>query len=221
VRRIAVLVFIGVVLLVLVVGQLVLPGIAEQRLRDRLSHNGTVLSVKVSAFPAITLLWHHADKVVIRMASYESASGKLGSQLDEAGGVGTLDASTQVFRSGLLTLRNASLHKHGDQLTGTATVTEQDLRGAVPFLDNVQPVASGSGALTLRGSATLFGVNATADATVAAQDGKLVVAPNVPFGGLATLTLFDDPHLAIEDVGASPAAGGFTVSATARLRSGG
>ncbi len=216
-RRIAVLVFIGVVLLVLVAGQLVLPGIAEQRLRDRLSHNGSVLSVKVSAFPAITLLWHHADKVVIRMASYESASGKLGGQLDEADGVGTLDASTQVFRSGLLTLRNASLRKRGDELTGTATVTEQDLRGAVPFLDNVQPVASGNGTLTLRGSATLFGVTATADATVAAQDGKLVVAPNVPFGGLATLTLFDDPHLAIEDVSASPAAGGFTVSATAHL----
>jgi hypothetical protein len=218
VRRIAVLVLIGVVLLVLVVGQLVLPGIAEQRLRDRLSHNGTVLSVKVSAFPAITLLWHHADKVVIRMASYQSGSGSLGGQLDEASDVGTLEASTQVFRSGLLTLRNASLHKHGDQLTGTATVTEQDLRTAVPFIDNVQPVASsGDGTLTLRGSATLLGVTATVDATVAAQNGKLVVAPNIPFGGLATLTLFDDPNLAVENVSASPAAGGFTVSATARL----
>jgi hypothetical protein len=218
VRRIAVLVSIGVVLLVLVVGQLVLPGIAEQRLRDRLSQNGTLLSVKVSAFPAITLLWHHADKVVIRMSSYQAGSGSLGGQLDEASDVGKLDASTQVFRSGLLTLRNASLHKRGDQLTGTATVTEQDLRTAVPFLDNVQPVASpGDGTLTLRGSATLFGVTATADATVAAQDGKLVVAPTVPFGGLATLTLFDDPHLAIENVSSSPSAGGFTVSATARL----
>ena len=217
-RRIAVLVLIGVVLFVLVVGQLVLPGIAEQRLRDRLSHNGTVLSVKVSAFPAFTLLWHHADKVVIRMASYQSGSGSLGGQLDEASDVGTLEASTQVFRSGLLTLRNASLHKHGDQLTGTATVTEQDLRTAVPFIDNVQPVASsGDGTLTLRGSATLLGVTATVDATVAAQNGKLVVAPNIPFGGLATLTLFDDPHLAIENVSASPAAGGFTVSATGRL----
>ena len=216
-RRIAVLVIVGVVLLVLVVGQLVLPGIAAQRLRDRLSHNGTVLSVKVSAFPAITLLWHHANKVVIRMASYQSGSGSLGGQLDEASDVGTLDASTQLFRSGLLTLRNASLHKHGDQLTGTATVTEQDLRAAVPFLDNVQPVASGGGTLTLRGTATLFGLTASADATVAAQDGKLVVAPDVPFGGLATLTLFADPHLAVESVSASPAPGGFRVSATARL----
>lgn len=216
-RRIVVLVVVGVIIVAFVVGQLVLPGVAERRLRDRLSRNGTVLSVHVNAFPAITLLWHHAGKVVIRMASYQSGSGSLGGQLDEASDVGTLEASTQVFRSGLLTLRNASLHKHGDQLTGTATVTEQDLRTAVPFLDNVQPVASGDGTLTLRGTATLFGLTASADATVTAQDGKLVVAPNVPFGGLATLTLFSDPHLAIEGVSASPASGGFTVSATARL----
>jgi hypothetical protein len=217
VRRIAVLVVVGVFLVVFVVAQLLLPGIAERRVRDRLSRRGTVLSVQVNAFPAITLLWHHADKVVIRMASYQSGSGSLGGQLDEASAVGTLDASTQVFRSGLLTLRNASLHKHGDQLTGTATVTEQDLRTAVPFLDNVQPIASGGGTLTLRGTATLFGLTASVDATVAAQEGKLVVTPNVPFGGLATLTLFSDPHLAIENVSASPASGGFTVSATARL----
>jgi hypothetical protein len=218
VRRIALLAGAGVVLLVLVVAQLALPGIAAQRLRDQLARHGTVLGVQVDAFPAITLLWHHADKVVIRMASYQAGAGSVGQQLAQAGDVGSLDASTAVFRSGLLTLRDASLHKHGAELTGTATVTEQDLRTAVPFLDNVQPVASGDGALTLRGTATLFGLSASADATVAAQDGKIVVTPNVPFGGLATLTLFNNPRVAVESVSASPAAGGFTVSATARLK---
>ncbi len=217
-RRIALLASAGVVLLVLVVAQLVLPGIAEQRLRDQLARNGTVLSVHVEAFPAITLLWRHADKVVIRMASYQAGSGSLGGQLAQAGDAGSLDASTGVFHSGLLTLRRASLHKHGEELTGTATVTQSDLRAAVPFLDNVQPVASSNGSLTLRGTATLLGVTASADATVAAQDGKLVVAPDVPFGGLATLTLFDNPHVAVQDVGASPADGGFTVSASGRLK---
>ena len=47
-----------------------LPGIAAQRLRDRLSRSGRVLEVKVEAFPAIELLWHQADRVVVRMASY-------------------------------------------------------------------------------------------------------------------------------------------------------
>src|SRR5207248_45620 len=62
VRRIIAIATVGVIVLLLVVAQLVLPGIAEQRLRDRLSRNGTVIQVHVSAFPAIELLWHHADR---------------------------------------------------------------------------------------------------------------------------------------------------------------
>ena len=44
-----------------------------------------------------------ADKVVIRMASYQAGAGSVGQQLAQAGDVGSLDASTAVFRSGLLT----------------------------------------------------------------------------------------------------------------------
>jgi hypothetical protein len=205
------------VVLLLIVAQLVLPRIAEQLLRDRLSAHGRVLEVQVSAFPAIELLWHNADKVVVRMANYRSTTGRLSSLLDEAANVGTLDASAAIVQSGLLTLRNARLIKRGDELIGSATVTESDLRAAVPFLDNVRPLASSNGALTLRGSATLFGVTASADATVAAQNGRLVVTPDVPFGGLVTITLFNDPHVRVQSVVATPAPGGFTVTARAHL----
>ena len=84
-RRIAVLATAGVVLLVLVLAQLLLPGIAAQRLRDDLQKSGTVLEVKVSAFPAIKLLWHQADSVVVRMGSYRSGVSHLGSTLAGAG----------------------------------------------------------------------------------------------------------------------------------------
>jgi hypothetical protein len=208
---------VAVVVLVFGVAQLVLPGIAAQQLRDRLSKNGRVLSVSVSAFPAIELLWHDADKVVVRMASYRSGTGHLNSLLDEAGGVGALTASATVLTDGLLTVHDATLVKHGDELTGTARVTEADLRAAVPFIDDVVPVASSGGQLTLRGTATFLGVSATVDATVSAQNGKLVVSPDVPFGGLATVTLFDDPHVQVQGVSASPTPGGFAVTATARL----
>jgi hypothetical protein len=202
------------VLLLLVLAQLLLPGIAAQQLRDRLSKNGRVLSVSVSAFPAIELLWHDADSVTVRMASYRSGSGHLNSQLDQAGGVGSLHASATVLTDGLLTLHDATLVKRGSQLVGSATVTESDIRAAVPFIQNVVPVASSDGQLTLRGTATVLGVSATADATVSAQAGKLVVAPDVPL--LPAFTLFDDPHVSVEGVSASPSAGGFTVVAHAR-----
>lgn len=217
-RRIAILVAGGVVLVVLVVAQLVLPGIAEQRLRDRLSHNGTVLHVEVHAFPAIELLWHHADRVVIRMGSYQSTTGDLGSLLGQTADVGSLDASASELNTGLLTLRSATLRKRGSELTGSAQITESDLQAALPILQSVTPVSSGNGQLTLRGTASLLGVTATVDATVRVQNGSLVVEPNVPFGGLATLTVFGDPHVDVQGVSASPTADGFTASAQARLR---
>jgi len=208
---------VAVVVLVFGVGQLVLPSIAAQQLRDRLSKNGRVLSVSVSAFPAIELLWHDADKVVVRMAGYRSGTGHLNSLLDEASGVGSLTASATVLTDGLLTVHDATLVKHGSELTGTARVTEADLRAAVPFIDDVVPVASSGGQLTLRGTATFLGVSATVDATVSAQGGELIVAPDEPIGGLVTVTLFSDPHVQVQGVSASPAPGGFTVVARGRI----
>ena len=161
-----------------------------------------MLSVKVNAFPAIELLWHQADRVVIRLGRYRSTPGKLGGTLGEPADVGSLDASASELDAGLLTLRNATLRKRGDELTGSAPVTEADLRAAVPFLDNVAAGRVGRGRLTLRGTATLLGLRASVDATVAAQDGELVVAPNVPLGGLATVTVFSDPRIEVQDVAA-------------------
>jgi LmeA-like phospholipid-binding len=137
-RRItAVLGTAGAVIVLLAIAQLVLPSIAAQQLRDRLQKSGKVLEVKVSAFPAIELLWHHADHVTIRMANYHSNPTHLGSLLNQAGDAGTIDASAAQLDTGLVTLQNATLRKRGDTLTGTATVTEAALRSAVPFVENV------------------------------------------------------------------------------------
>lgn len=217
-RRIVLLVAVAVVIAVLGIAQAVLPSIAAHRLRDRLSASGTVLSVKVDAFPAIKLLWHKADRVVVRMQQYRSSTNHLGSLLSEAGDVGSLDASTAELQSGLLTLRNASLRKRGAELSGSALVTEQDLRSSIPILQSVQPVASSQGQLTLRGTASLLGVTASVDATVSAQNGALVVQPNVPLGSLATVTVFSNPTLEVDAVGASDATGGFSVFANGRVR---
>jgi len=213
VRRIAVLTAAGLVLLVLIVAQLLLPGIAAQELRDDLGRSGTVLEVKVTAFPAIKLLWHKADSVVVRMGRYRSRSSHLGDTLGQAADADSLDASAQELDVGPLTLRNATLRKRGSELSGSATVTESDLRSAVFFLDNVEPIASANGRLTLRGTASFLGLHATVDATVAAKDGALVVAPNVPLGGIAALTLFDNPHVEVQSVSATNVPGGFRVFA--------
>ncbi len=209
---------VALLLVLLVVAQLVLPGIAASRLRDRLSRSGRVLEVQVHAFPAIELLWHRADRVVVRMADYRKSPAGLQQDVAQVADVGTLDASAGVLRSGLLTLHDATLHKSGGELVGGGTVSEADLRSALPILSAVTPVASGGGQLTLQGTATLLGVSATVDATVRAQNGALVVSPDVPFGGLATITLFANPAIAVESISATPVPGGFAVTVHARLR---
>jgi hypothetical protein len=205
---------IAVVLILLVIGQLVLPGIAEQRLRDRLEKSGKVISVSVSAFPAIELLWHHADHVVIRMATYHSNPGHLSSLLDQAGQVDKIDASVNQLNTGNVVLHDARLIKRGNTLTGTATVSASDLQTAVPFVQNLTPVASSDGTLTFQG--TVVGI--TADATLRAQNGILIVSPDVPLLNLVTVTVFSDPHIDVQGVGATGAPGGFSLSAQAQLR---
>ena len=215
---IAVGVVVLVVLFVLVVAQLVLPGVAAQEVRDDLSPHGTVLDVKVSAFPAIKLLWHRADRVVIRMATYRASSGGgLGGSLAQTAGVRSMDVSAQEADLGRLVLHDVMLRKRGDQLTGSATVTEAALRQAVPFLQGVQPIASSDGRLTLRGTAAFLGLSASISATVTAQNGELLIAPDVPFGGLATIRLFSHPNVYVEGVSATDAPGGFTVSGQATV----
>lgn len=207
-----------VIVLLLVIAQLVLPGIAAQQLRDRLSGSGTVEQVKVDAFPAIELLWHHADRVVVRMGSYHSSPAALSNRLDGIGDAGSLDASANQLQTGLVTLHNARLTKRGSEISASATITEGDLRSALPVLDSVEPVGSSGGQLTLQGTATVLGVTATIDVTVGPHDGALVAAPDVPFGGFATVTLFSNPQLAMQGISATPTAGGFQVNAVARLR---
>ena len=212
----------GAVLLVIVVilgvAQLVLPGIAAQRLRDRLARSGTVEHVEVDAFPAIELLWHRADRVVIRMRDYRSTPATLSSTLGQVGDTATLDASVTQLETGLLTVRDARLTKRGDRLAATATITQADLRASLPILDEVRPVDSAGGQLTLEGTATVLGVTATVDVTVRPQDGALVASPDVPFGGFATLTVFSNPAIAVQGVSATPARGGFALSAVGQLR---
>ena len=53
-------------MLLLVLAQLLLPRIAASRISSRVGRYGTVQSVSVSAWPAVELLWGHADSVRVK-----------------------------------------------------------------------------------------------------------------------------------------------------------
>lgn len=206
------------VVVVLAVAQLVLPGLAARTLRDRLARHGEVLSVSVSAFPAIELLWHRASSVTVRLRSYRSPSGNLNSSLNGVSGVDSLDVSVGTLAAGALTLHDVRLTKHGNRMRGSAQVRDRDLRAALPVMRSVTPVRATGGGVVLRGTASLFGIDATVDATVQARAGGIVVAPDGPLGALATVTVFSDPAFDVQDVSAARIPGGLSLTATGVTR---
>jgi hypothetical protein len=211
VRRVAAA--IGVLVALLVVAQLVLPSVAERRLRDELADRGSVRSVAVSSFPAVELLFERADRVEVRMGESRLGIGDLGDQLERTRGVGELDARVDLLRLGPLLLRDLRLGKADGQLTGEAALTREDLANALPVDIGLEPVESGDGQLVLE--ATVGPV--TARARLSARDGALVIAPDGLLGGFATLTVFEDPRVVVTGVGARPRPDGFTVTAEGHL----
>ena len=94
---------------------------------------------------------------------------------------------------------HASLTKHHDELSGQATVSEQELAAALPSQLRLRPVEDPSGELVLEGAVGPI----TARARLTARDGALIVAPEGLLGGLGSLTVFKDSRVKVTDVGAT------------------
>ena len=218
-RPAAILILCACALLVLLaVAQVVLPGVAADRLRRHLGREASVRSVSVRAFPAVELLWGHADAVSVHLASLTATRPRTGSLLAQAHAAGRLDVQIDTLHEGPLTLDHVSLRKRGDRLDGQAGVTRAALAGALPAGFSVQPVAAANGSLLLRAQVGVLGVGLAVDALLSARDGALVVDPvGVPFGSLIRLTVFSDPHVAVESVGAQARTDGYLLTASGRL----
>jgi hypothetical protein len=216
-RWAAALVAPGAILASLGVAQLVLPGIAAQRIRDRLGRSGQVLEVRVSAFPAIELLWHRADSVVVRMSRFRTEPSELAGMLAGSGQADSIDASVGELDARLLTLRDVSLRKRGSELTGSGRVSQTDLQAALPLLESVTPIAATEGRLTLRATVSVLGVGASVNLMLEAQNGALVLVPDLPLGGLGRITVFSNDRLYVEGVGGSTVPGGFSAFVRAKL----
>jgi LmeA-like phospholipid-binding len=193
----------GAIVLALVLAQLLLPKIAASRIASHLRKYGSVHSVSVSSWPALELLWRHADSVNVRAGSLRVTPNQTGKLLGEARGAGRIDMTASNVRLGPLILTDVRLRKQGDAAGAQALISEANVRAALPAGVSVQLVSSGAGQVRVRVSGALFGIDASLDAVAQPSDGKLVVHPvGFPFEGLS-LTLVDQPHVYVEGVSAS------------------
>jgi hypothetical protein len=198
---------VGAIVIVLVLAQVFLPGIAASRIRSRVARYGTVQSVSVSAWPAVKLLWGDADSVTVRAGSLRSSQEQAAALLWEAKGLGDVKLTATGAQVGQLAFGDMSLSKHGDALRVQARMTDADVREALPEGFDAHLVKSEGGEVELSVSGALFGVGATVNAVASASEGKLTVRPRGFLIEALQLTLFDEPHVYVESVSASEEAG--------------
>jgi len=193
----------GALLALLVLAQIFLPRIAVSRIRSRVGRYGTVESVSVTAWPALKLLWGSVDSVRVKAGSLALSPAQAGKLLWEARGTGSMDVSAESVKVGPLQVSDASLRKRGGTLTAQAVASEADVKAALPAGFGVRLLRSEGGEVEVQATGGLFGVNASVNAVAGASDGKLVAHPlGFLIEGLQ-LTLFSDPHVYVEGVGAS------------------
>jgi hypothetical protein len=214
----------GAIVLMLVLAQLFLPAIAASRVRSRVEQYGTVKSVTVKAWPAVELLWGKAESVNVKAGSLRLSTAQMAKLLREARGVKSMRVSAESVKEGPLQLYDASLQKHGDALLGAAWTSRVDVETALGEGFEVQLQPSGVGRVRMSVRGGLFGVKASVQAVAEAQEGDVVVHPlGFLLEGLK-LTLFAEPDVYVEGVGASAAAGpsgkgaGYRLSFRASLR---
>ncbi len=188
-----------VIVVVLGLAQLVIPGIAAQRVRDQVGKYGTVRSAHITASPAIELLWGSAQSATVTAGSLRMSFAQAAELLSNGSGVARIDMTAAHLQLGPLAMERAGVHKRGDTVYTEGNVELSSLQAALPPGIEVQLTGSANGEVQIRLRGSLFGVSASVPAVIAAHEGKLVVqTQGLPFGGVPTITLFSDPRLLIE-----------------------
>jgi hypothetical protein len=194
----------------LIASQLLLPALAARAVRQRVGRYGPVLSVHVSAFPALQLLWEHGQSATVRTGALSMTSAQASDLLWSARGFDALDVSSASVLMGPTRVDALSMKKRGHSLQVLATLTPADVRAALPAGVQVQGLAAGAeGTLEVTLGGELFGISASVATLVQVSEGKLVAAPRgLSLGGLTQLTLFSDPHLYVNSATFTPLPGG-------------
>ena len=207
----------------LALAQLVLPGIAADRIGSRVGRYGSVQSVSVRSWPAVKLLWGDADSVKVRARDLSLSARQAASLVWEGRDAGRIDMTAAHVRLGQLRLSGVSLRKRGGALSAHATASAADVGAALPPGVYVSLLRSEGGHVEVRASGGLFGVSASLVAVAGAREGRLVARPLGLLLGGFQLTLFSDPHVYVDGIGASTVdtpgeAPGYRLQMSARLR---
>jgi hypothetical protein len=215
----------GLLVLALIAAQLLLPGVAEDNLRSDLDKQGTDARVEIKAFPAVKLLFGHADDVTIEVANLKTDEDggddgdSLSDLLAQTSKTKKLDVHVNVLEDKLLRIQDVRLTKDGDALTAVVKLRKSDVDEALPAELSLTDTKVPNG-LAVAGSTDVFGEQIDAEAKIYADDdGSLVLEPSDELlGDLVSVPIFEDPRVAVDSISAKNSGDGYVVTARGHLR---
>jgi hypothetical protein len=215
----------GILVVVLVAAQLLLPGVAEDRVRSDLNEQGTDAEVEIKALPAVKLLWGHADDVTIEVANLRTDEDggddgdSLSDLLAQTSRTKELDVHVNVLEDKLLRVEDVRLTKDGDALTAVVKLRKSDVDEALPAELELTDRQVPNG-LAVAGTTDVFGETIEAEANIYADDdGSLVLEPSDDLlGDLVSVPIFEDDRVAVDSISARMGGDGYVVTARGHLR---
>ena len=126
--------------LALALAQVLLPGIAADRIGSRVRRYGSVQSVSVTAWPAVKLLWGRADSVKLKARELRLSPQQAAKLVWEGRGVGSIDMTANDVRIGPLRVSDVAMRKRGSILSAHA-LTSAWAPALAPSSMLIQPAA--------------------------------------------------------------------------------
>ena len=188
--------------LLLVLAQVVLPRLAASRISSRVGRYGHVDSVSVSAWPAVKLLWGSADSVTVTADHLALSTSQATSLLEEGGHSGDIHLRVATLQLGRIRLHDATLTKSSESLSAAASITDADVALALPAGVGVSLTGSEEGQVRVKVGGSLFGLGAAVEALAEPVEGTIVARPQGLLQAFS-LTVFSNPHVYVEGIGAS------------------
>jgi hypothetical protein len=207
---------VGLVVVLLLLSQILLPGIVASKLRSSLKGAATGVHLSVHASPALELLFGHADSVDLSIEELRpTGSANVKALLERTRETETLDATVARLITQKLELDHVSVQKRGSLLTTSAAVNRTALAAALPPGISLTAPVAGSQAIAFTARITLLGQSIDANARLEARRGKIEIVPESAL--LPAIPVFSDSQLAVDVLKVAVQGADYTFTAEGHL----
>lgn len=219
IRRRHLLIAAGLIVFVAVLGQFVLPPVAERVARGQLDDDRA--QVDIRAFPAWKLVFGHVDVLRVTTPTLSVSPDGLTDLLRRARKVdeGDIAIGTLAIEGVPVAIHRVVARLEDDQVTASARIRISDIAAQLPAGATVAPAPPHpDGQPRLRASLELLGTKTEVPIVVRARDGHLEAAGDAGIASAIRVPLFANDALAIDELQGSVDGDVMTVRVRATLR---